>query len=80
VNLTVFNSVGDDADGGTNIKCNDVLTLFFGPGSITDWAPIGANVGCHLDINGNLRARYIGEPALTSASTGNVQRVCACNN
>ncbi len=80
VNLVVFNTVGDDADGGTNTKCNDVLTLFFGAGTTVDWAPIGAYVGCHLDINGYWRARYIGESSLPSASAGNIQRVCACNN
>ena len=80
VNLAVFNTVGDDADGGTNAKCNQVLDLFFGPGSTADVASIGTFVGCHYDVSGDYRVRYIGETSLTSASDANVQRVCACNN
>lgn len=80
INAAVFDLVGNNPTG-TLANCDTVLDSLLGAGTTMDWAPAGSGVGCHLDLAGAVtRARYIGEAVNPAASSGNVQRVCSCNN
>lgn len=76
INTTAFDKVGGIT--GTNAYCDLVFDTLLGPGSVVDWAGIGNGLGCMYDIAG-FRARYI-DAVDPAASSGNVQRICACNN
>ena len=76
INTTAFDKVGGIT--GTNAYCDLVFDTLLGPGTVVDWAGIGNGLGCMYDIAG-FRVRYI-DAVDPAASSGNVQRICACNN
>ena len=76
INSTAFDKVGGIT--GTNAYCDLVFDTLLGPGSVVDWAGLGNGLGCMYDIVGT-RARYV-DAVDPAASSGNVQRICACNN